>query len=615
MPRCLPTAAMAPAMICSPMPSVSRLSIALVVVATAVRAEPPATNPNKAVPVQLTWDQKIPARDGVKLSATIYRNPAQTKPVPVIFTMTPYIAQQAATQGMYFAQNGYAFVAVDDRGRGNSDGVFLPGQVEGRDGYDVVEWIAKQPWCDGQVAMWGGSWLGFTQWSVAKELPPHLVAIAPTAAVLPGVDYPQPNGIFVPYALRWLNSVAGKAANDGLFAASDLWTNAEWQLVTSGRPFADLEAITGATGTLFKTWLAHPREDAFWQAATPRAEQFAKLHLPILTITGHYDGDQLGALTYYDRHLAVASKDEAARHWLVIGPWDHAGTRRPRAELGGVTFGPAAAMSMEALHKAWYDHVLKHGPRPEFLKDRVAVFVMGKNTWIYASELKRIEGAPLALDLDLTGAAAGDVTRSGRLLPAAAAAASMVLVSDPKYLPAREELDSDDEQMLKNQRDTYRDLRGQVVLHTAPFAAETVLAGRPRLHVQVAVDQPDADLGFELDEVLPDGSSIALSNSMVRLRYRKGGVTGTPMVRGKAELIDVPGMNFFARAIAKGSRLRLVIDATPHFGWQRNTNTGNDLATEPGSAGRVAKLTITTGPKSGSRLELPRPDKAVLDAP
>src|SRR5262249_14738348 len=160
-------------------------------------------------------------------------------------------------------------------------------------------------------------------------------------------------------------------------------------------------------------WLAHPREDAYWQAITPRPEHYAKLRIPILTITGHYDADQLGALTYYDRHMAYGAKEITARHWLVIRPWDHDGTRRPPAEIGGVNFGPGVVLSMEELHKAWYDHVLKGAAAPEFLKDRVTWFVAGRNAWYYASDLKRVEGAPTTFELDASGAVAGDVTRSG----------------------------------------------------------------------------------------------------------------------------------------------------------------------------------------------------------
>jgi len=563
--------------------------------------------------IRITWDQKVPTRDGLNLSATIYRDPTQTKPLPAILTMTPYIAEHAAKQGNFFAKRGYVFVAMDLRGRGNSEGTFIPGQVEAKDGFDAVEWIAKQPWCDGQVATWGGSWLGFNQWSLAKEFPPHLKALAPTAAVHPGVDYPNPNGIFMPYMLQWLTYVHGRALNTGVFNASDFWRNASWEQVSTGRAFKDLEILTGITGTVFQTWLQHPREDAFWQAMTPRPKDYAKLTIPILTITGHNDADQEGALTYYERHMAYGSKEVINKHWLVIGPWDHGGTRRPKSELGGVTFGPTAVMSMEDLHKAWYDHMLKNGPRPEFLKDRVACFVMGTNKWVYASDLKQIEGAPLTLELDLTSAKPGDVTQGGHMgKTAPREAAKVVLASDPKYLPSREELETENPNHLRDQREALKSLPGQVLWHSSPFLAETVLSGRPRLKLQIACDQPDADLLCEIQEILPDGSAISLTDGSIRLRYRLGGVGPVLMVPGKSEVIDFPAMRFFARAIGQGSRLRLVVSATPNFSMQGNTNTGGDLASEPFSTGRVAHLTVMTGPGSQSVLELPQPDQAVL---
>jgi len=583
--------------------------------AGAAGAAPPAKpDPSTKITVQLLWDQKIPMRDGVKLSATIYRDPKQTKPLPVILTMTPYIAQDAADRGVYYAQHGYVFAAVDLRGRGNSDGSFLPSRSEGKDGYDTVEWLAKQPWCDGQVAMWGGSWRGFTQWAIAKEFPPHLKAIAPTSSVYPGVDYPQKAGIFQSYMLRWLTYVHGHALNDGIFNSSALWTNADVEQVTSGRAFADLEQITGASGTVFRTWLAHPREDAFWQAVTPRPEHYAKLQLPILTIAGFYDGDQLGALTYYERHMASGPKSVTARHVLVLGPWDHAGTRHPKAELAGATFGANAVVNMEDLHKAWYDQVLKGGPAPAFLKDRVACFITGRNTWIYASELKQIEGTPIKFELDATGAAAGDVTRGGHLVPQAAAAATVTVTSDPRRLPTPEELEADDAPWLVNQRNAYADSPGRVIWTSAPLAAETVFAGRAKLQIQIAIDQPDADVGAQLYEVLADGTAMELSYAVVRLRYRGGGVQPVFMTPGKPERVEFPAMSFFARAVAKGSRLRLVVHSVPYVGMQRNTNTGGDLATEPLSKARIAKITLMTGPGTASALEIPRPDEALLEA-
>src|SRR5262249_46424959 len=90
---------------------------------------------------------------------------------PVIFTMTPYIAEHAAKQGVYFAQNGYVFVAVDSRGRSNSEGTFIPGRVEAKDGYDAIEWVARQPWCDGQGATWGGAGLGLPEGGHGEGIP------------------------------------------------------------------------------------------------------------------------------------------------------------------------------------------------------------------------------------------------------------------------------------------------------------------------------------------------------------------------------------------------------------------------------------------------------------
>jgi putative CocE/NonD family hydrolase len=582
----------------------------------AVRAETPKPDPSHWLPVQIAWDQKIVMRDGVRISVTIYRNPKQTAPLPAVMSMTPYIAEGLAKRGMYFAQHGYVFVAVDARGRGNSEGAFVPGRVEARDGYDVIEWIAKQPWCNGQVATMGGSWGGFTQWSIAKEFPPHLKAIAPTAPVYPGVDYPHRYGIIGAYTLRWLSYVHGRTLNSGPFENTDLWRNAVYELVTSGRAFQDLEDITGMKGTVFRTWLAHPREDAYWQAITPSPEHYAKLRIPILTVTGHYDADQLGALTYYERHLANGPRDVTARHWLVMGPWDHAGTRQPKAELGGVTFGSSAVMDMEELARLWFDHVLKGGPAPEFLRDRVACFIAGRNTWVYASDLKQLEGAATKLALDLTGAAPGDVTQAGRLTTQAPSApANVMLTTNPRFLEPQSEVDAMPQEpaYLKDQRDAYTLRPNQIIWHSAPFPAETVLAGRARLRIQLASDQPDADLFVYLAEVLPDGTVVDLSETSLRLRYRAGGIAGSPMIPGKPELIRFPPFGFFARAIAKGSRLRLMIHSGPtYWGVQRNSHTGGDLATEPLAKARIARITLMTGPDSGTELELPRPDEAVL---
>ena len=135
--------------------------------------------------VDMTWGVKIPLRDGVKLNATLYRPHGQKEALPVVFTLTPYIGDSYTDRAMYFAGHGYVYALVDVRGRGNSEGEFEPFANEGRDGYDVTEWFAKQSYCNGKVTMWGGSYAGFDQWATAKEFPPHLATIVPAAAAHP----------------------------------------------------------------------------------------------------------------------------------------------------------------------------------------------------------------------------------------------------------------------------------------------------------------------------------------------------------------------------------------------------------------------------------------------
>ena len=153
-------------------------------------------------------------RDGVHLNATVYTPKDQKAPAPCIFTLTPYIAQSYHDRGVYFAAHGLPFLTVDVRGRGNSEGEFRPFIQEAQDGYDIVEWLAQQPYCNGKVSMWGGSYAGYDQWATAKEIPPHLATIVPVASPYAGVDFPMQYNIFYPYDMQWLTLTSGHASQD-----------------------------------------------------------------------------------------------------------------------------------------------------------------------------------------------------------------------------------------------------------------------------------------------------------------------------------------------------------------------------------------------------------------
>ena len=142
-------------------------------------------------------------------------------------------------------------------------------------------------------------------------------------------------------------------------------------------------------------------------------EQYDRIDIPILTITGHYDDDQPGAMEYYRKHMDSSSSSKAD-HYLLIGPWDHAGTRDPKTEFGGVKFSEAAILDMNQLHKQWYDWSMKAGKKPAFLKKRVAYYVMGEEKWKYADSLEAIPVEAKKMYLNSSDGAS-DVFHSGSL--------------------------------------------------------------------------------------------------------------------------------------------------------------------------------------------------------
>lgn len=235
--------------------------------------------------VDFQWGIKIPLRDGVQLNATLYAPAQSTDPSPVIFTLTPYVGQTYHDYAMYFASRGYRFLTIDVRGRGNSEGSFKPNVNEAADGYDIVEWLAKQPYCNGKVTMWGGSYAGYDQWATAKQAPRHLATIVPAASPFMGVDFPIRNNVAYSYLVQWLTYVAGRSLQDKIFGDHAFWRAKFKQWFVSGAPFRQLDSIVGHASPTFQEWLDHPMRDAYWDGYNPSPEQYARLAIPVLTIT------------------------------------------------------------------------------------------------------------------------------------------------------------------------------------------------------------------------------------------------------------------------------------------------------------------------------------------
>ncbi|HEY3661159.1 MAG TPA: CocE/NonD family hydrolase, partial [Candidatus Udaeobacter sp.] len=558
-------------------------------------AQSPTPAPSPAQPASdydLRWGVKIPMRDNVKLNATLYlpkSRDGSSRSTPVIFTLTPYISDTYHARGAYFASHGYVFALVDVRGRGNSAGDFEPFANEPRDGHDIVEWLAKQPFCDGKVAMWGGSYAGFDQWATAKEFPPHLATIVPAAAAHPGLDYPSYNNIGMTYDVQWFTLTSGHTAQDNLFGDQKFWRTKFLDAYKKHLPFKSLDSFVGNPSANFQRILKHPMADAYYDAMLPTREQFQKIALPILTITGQYDGDELGALTHYRDHLANASPEARAKHFLVIGPWDHAGTRTPTDEVAGVKFGPGAIVDLNDLHRQWYEWTMKAGPKPEFLKNQVAYYLLAAGNsgangeWKYADNFETLTANPKAFYLDSKDGDANGVFRSGALNDKQHGKGADAFVYDPMDVRRGEDVEGIDPKEKTAAIDQTFALsigKDGLVYHTDPLPNETPLVGCPALSLWLSIDTPDLDLECDLYEIQPDGTSIALWTDLRRLRYRESLHEANLVKPGEIVRCDFnPGL-FVARHLMKGSRLRLVITAVNSISWQKNYCSGGIVAEE-----------------------------------
>jgi len=556
-------------------------------------------------PVDIRWGMKIPMRDGIELNATLYQPANQPGPRPVVLSMTPYIADRFHPLAKHFAAHGYVAALVDVRGRGTSGGTFTPFAQEGNDGYDTIEWLAKQPFSDGKVVMSGGSYGGFNQWFAAKMSPPHLAAILPVASGHPGVDFPNLGNIGTLYQIQWITFTSGKTPNANLFGDGGWWQS-KWRIRYGKHlPFASIDSLVGNPSPIFQTWVSHPHPDAWTDQMVPSPDDYRRLTLPIFTRTGMYDGDQIGALEFYRLHMRHGTAAAKASHYLMIGPWDHGGTRLPQREVGGMTFGDASMLDMAKLDTEWYDWVIKGRARPAILEKRVAYYVTGAEVWKYADSLEAIGESPTAYYLGPVNAAPAKGARVGRLtVSRPASSAPDEWVYDPlDTRPGLRAVDDDDDYVV---RSAELDLGGRgLVFTTSPFERPTEISGFPIARLWLSLDVPDTDFRLTLDEVTRAGKRIRLTDTQLRARYRES-LREPKLVQAGAVLpYEFRQFRFMSRRIAPGSRIQLVVESPNAIGLQKNYNSGGDVARETAKDARTAHIKLYHEPDRWSVLELP----------
>jgi uncharacterized protein len=265
----------------------------------------------------------------------------------------------------------------------------------------------------------------------------------------------------------------------------------------------------------------------------------------------------------------------------VIGPWDHFGTRTPKQEFCGLKFGPESLVDLPKLHREWYAWTLQGGPRPQFLRDSVAYYMMGAEKWCYASSLEAVTSRVESLYLHSNDNPM-DVFKSGRLRRErdSCSGGPDQYIYDPRDVALAELESTVDPESRADQRMIHAAVGRELIYHSEPFECDTPISGFFNLAVWMAIDQPDTDFRARVYEIRLDGSSVLLSSDIMRARYRESLREGLLVGTREPLLYNFERFVFVSRLVTRGSRLRLVIGPLNSIYWQKNYNSGGAVSAE-----------------------------------
>lgn len=509
---------------------------------------------------------------GATLSATLVRPRAASQPLPTTMWFTIYSDPERNLEiAAEAAAHGYAGLVVNARGKLGSKDVIRPFEVEADDTVAAIDWASTQPWSDGRVGMYGGSYSGFAAWAATKHLPKALKTIVPYVAAVPGQGLPMENNVFLNANYGWIFYVTNNRTLDRVtYNDPDRWSSLNEKWYQSGRPYRDIDQIDGTPNPWLQRWLKHPSYDAYWQAMVPYGEDFRHIDIPVLTITGYYDDGQISALHYLKEHYRYRPD---AEHYLVVGPYDHFGTQQSfkPEDLRSYPIDPIAQFDTSALTFAWFDHIFRGRPRPPILADRINFEVMGANVWRHTPSLSAM--ADTSQRFFLTDSQSEGRYRLSEKRPDTVGVISQKVdfadrtTSSAGYYPFP---------VL----DPHPDFPAGLVFQTSPLTHAIEVNGGLSGEFHARTNRRDFDFMAALYEIRADGSSFALSYYVGRSSFARDISSQQLLTPGAVNIIPFDRTRIVSRRVAAGSRLRLVVDALKNNFHEINYGTGADVAAE-----------------------------------
>ena len=507
----------------------------------------------------------LKTKNGGSVTVIVTRRKGNTRSLPVILTNNIYAGKYDDALGKRAVAYDYVGVVLNTRGKRNSNDTIEPFEHEAQDIYDVIDWISKQAWCNGKVGMIGGSYLGFSQWGAAKKLHPALKTIVPQVAVGIGIDFPNNNNVFMSYMLQWISYVTNNKFTDELdFNNYAKWDSINTAWYKNGKSFRALDSINGKPNKIFQRWLDHPDYDEYWKNMIPYKTDFSKINIPVLTTTGYYDADQLGALYYFKEHYKYNNNPN---HYLVIGPYDHGGAQNFATNiLRGYKIDEVARININDLAFSWFDYILKDGKKPGFLKDKVNFQVMDTNKWYHAPNLEKTHNSLLTLYLkkDLN---------SNRLIKQKPKTTDFTTqIVDFKN---REEKDF----YFNAGKDSIR-INNSIVYQTDILDKDVIISGAFTARLKAAINKKDMDITINLLQIKPDKTIFYLSDYLGRASYTKSNEQRQLLKPNEIEIIPIDNSTFVSKRIPKGSKLIVILGINKSPYYQINYGTGKDVSEE-----------------------------------
>lgn len=518
-------------------------------------------------------DIRISMRDGIELSADLYI-PCAPEPFPVILSRLPYGKGSTAIIAEIFARYGYAFVAQDTRGKFDSQGEFYPFINEKEDGRVTSAWIRAQSWCNGKIGTFGPSYLGFTQWALAPGNP-DITALAPifTASDIYSLLYW--GGTFCELSfLKWSLEECDRKTN------TENVRNIEQ--AHAALPLIDKDRSVLRDIPWYKDWIRHPAPDDYWKQLSV-FEQLDGIKAPAFLTAGWYDIFNTGQLKDFERLKGLKQPEISEDSKILIGPWNHGFSHRSIEKAFGIKRSKIELFPVKVFKgiKDWFDYSLKGIANGWGKRPAVSLYVLGENVWRDENEwpLARTKYTSFYLH---SGGRANISAGDGRLdmfRPGAGEPADSYVYDPENPVPTT----GGSNLVLENSgpmNQIYIEKREDVLVYsTEPLQSPIEVTGPVKLILYVSSDAPDTDFTGKLTDVFPDGKSLLICDGILRCRYREGFDKPALMEPGKVYRLEI-FLGNTSVLFRKGHRIRLEVSSSNFPRFDRNPNTGRDIAEE-----------------------------------